>query len=917
MVQQETSSKLPLHARNAGARNERQRRLQFERPSPRETWKSWVGRIMRKWVQASTGSPSDGLGRDASDSGASFNTFLASQAQLDREKEDCDWVLDEVVVTGDEADGHRQGSEKGTTTRQSESEVAGSLHRVQGSQWEGETHRDTSGLRGFVRYVLWPNLVDFFDPRFEDEAKEQEYQKQVWYSNKKLAFAASLYLYINWILYLIFNHSVSLYEKIAYYGGLTFVTLPLPFMIVCNMPRRHPKAFQIWLCLATWYCGLTEVIQMRQCRFFRTPQRHCNRKDFLAMMYYNTAVPTLMMFVISHRLYNVIMSIVIVGLWAGLVLPVQTVFVRNVVGFVSALLIRMIAADRRMFMLNSQLKVAYRAQQKAQMAESKASLAKRRFASYIFHEVRVPLNTALLAFQNLQENNAFADYEESQNVEIHALEASLYMMQQVLNDVLDLERMDSGRFDSNPRPFPLHRAINSIMGPVGLASHAKRLTLRLELDKKIDELADPNLPEGLWVVGDEIRLRQVLTNLASNAVKFTPEGGGEVALTTRLLEYQEPPLRPPVIERASKSSQDAATKDELAVIRSDSGQRSHHGRDVHVPTVRFRIEVSDSGPGIRPSDLVENRLFQPFVQTAVGRTNGKGTGLGLAIIRQIVTLTGGRLGVQSRRGQGATFWVELAFPVAGMQEIQLARNSSPPTPPLSKPAPAKPMKPEKDTLGIAPYTDPANNPLATAQRPAPPDPSSSGSVSGSGTGSSSYDVRPLPAPILTSSLQPRSRRQEGSGGAVCPPDNPLKVLVVDDDELTRSLMSRMLGKQGCAVETAVDGQECLDILIEQDRRFDLITLDNFMPHMSGEEAVRRLREAGRDDLVIGCTGNALMEDQTSYLDAGADRILTKPIMLRDLKDALGWALQRRAEAASQRIVAPGQSEGVDSASKGG
>ena len=185
--------------------------------------------------------------------------------------------------------------------------------------------------------------------------------------------------------------------------------------------------------------------------------------------------------------------------------------------------------------------------------------------------------------------------------------------------------MDSGRFESNPRPFPLHRAINSIMGPVGLASDEKKLQLRIDLDKKIDELAHPDMPEGLWVVGDEIRLRQVLTNLASNAVKFTPDGGGEVALTTKLLEYHTPPPPPPkgpVVrpatsshDRASKSSQEKVEGSlhphehgmQLAV-RSESSHVSHT-REAQVPIIRFRLEVSDSGPGSKTITLGTKLLY--------------------------------------------------------------------------------------------------------------------------------------------------------------------------------------------------------------------------------------------------------------------------------------------------------------------
>ena len=93
-----------------------------------------------------------------------------------------------------------------------------------------------------------------------------------------------------------------------------------------------------------------------------------------------------------------------------------------------------------------------------------------------------------------------------------------------MNDVLDLERMDAGEFQNSPKPFPLHRAINAMLGNVRIATKAKNLDLAIYLDGRIDQFATKDMPEGLWVMGDEIRLRQILTNLASNAVS------GQVAL---------------------------------------------------------------------------------------------------------------------------------------------------------------------------------------------------------------------------------------------------------------------------------------------------------------------------------------------------------------------------------------------------
>lgn len=163
------------------------------------------------------------------------------------------------------------------------------------------------------------------------------------------------------------------------------------------------------------------------------------------------------------------------------------------------------------------------------------------------------------------------------------------------------------------------------------------------------------------------------------------------------------------------------------------------------------------------------------------------------------------------------------------------------------------------------------------------------------------------------------------------PDGPLRVLVVDDDPMTRMLMSRMLTRLGAEVMTACDGQQALDLLLgysastsntaaatssraaspvsavapdnpapeQQPQYFDLISLDNAMPVMTGQQAVRKLRSLGRTDFVVGATGNALKSDQKAYLEAGADQVLSKPVMLKDIKAVLQIALERRNSAHKQ------------------
>jgi len=139
---------------------------------------------------------------------------------------------------------------------------------------------------------------------------------------------------LNWALYLIFNRDItnqSLYAQIVFYGGLTVITLPTPFMVGLDMPRKSPVLFQVWFCIAVWYCAFVEVIQMKQCHFFTN--NHCFGKAFLANSYYATGLPALMMFTVSKRLYNFIAQITLFVLLLVLIVPDQSIYGRNVIIF--------------------------------------------------------------------------------------------------------------------------------------------------------------------------------------------------------------------------------------------------------------------------------------------------------------------------------------------------------------------------------------------------------------------------------------------------------------------------------------------------------------------------------------------------------------------------------------------------------
>lgn len=177
------------------------------------------------------------------------------------------------------------------------------------------------------------------------------------------------------------------------------------------------------------------------------------------------------------------------------------------------------------------------------------------------------------------------------------------------------------------------------------------------------------------------------------------------------------------------------------------------------------------------------------------------------------------------------FWIELGYPIATSADLQTHARAAPTPPPPSIPAPPSPAS-------LGPPTG------------SPPLPQ--------------YSSQESPAPLK---LPPKTKSPQKSLPDV--PSDPLCILVVDDDPMTRALMTRMLTRQGCVVETAEDGQQCLDIVTSPTaRKYDLISLDNFMPVMTGEQAVRELRRLGRTDLVVGCTGECnVYQARTGYLIA--------------------------------------------------
>jgi signal transduction histidine kinase/CheY-like chemotaxis protein len=274
-------------------------------------------------------------------------------------------------------------------------------------------------------------------------------------------------------------------------------------------------------------------------------------------------------------------------------------------------------------------------EQKAQEANA-ANQAKSEFLANMSHELRTPLN-AILGFTQLMSRDRAVSLMQLEQLKI--INRSGEHLLTLINDVLEMSKIEAGRTTLNENTFNLHALLESIEEMFRLKAQSQGLHLAFE------QSAD--LP--LYVRTDEGKLRQVLINLISNAIKFTPQGS--VTVRSRLLSPQQ---------------KDSQNDTEIHPEKVDSIKRSAS----HDNTLRFDVE--DTGAGIAFEEL--EHLFEPFAQTESGRKSKQGTGLGLPISQKFVDLMGGAIQVHSTPEQGSLF----SFTVQ-VQSVSEPESLVPPT----------------------------------------------------------------------------------------------------------------------------------------------------------------------------------------------------------------------------------------------
>jgi len=486
-------------------------------------------------------------------------------------------------------------------------------------------------------------------------------------------------------------------------------------------------------------------------------------------------------------------------------------------------------------------------------AEAEAVVASRAaFLAAIGHDLRTPIGAILTGSAEMDRTATDA----SSRAQAALITDAGLMMKALLDNLLDHSRLDAGRMTVEADDFNLRLMLAQTMklwsGPV----RAKGLSLRIEGAREVPAM----------VRGDAMRLRQILNNLVSNAVKFTDKG----SITLRIRAWAEEPSGHAVL-----------------------------------------IEVADTGPGLTREQMA--RLFNAFDQTADGvSARHGGTGLGLSISRDLAHLMGGRLTARSQPGQGACFTLSLVMapavnpavvsaPLDVETRVEISRALVGQTRPVTvRPVPVAPEPAQKPETAADPVPGPVTDTssvealLEALLGPvAIPEP---------GVEAVARAGKAAPAmPEVEPEIEPEPEQEAGAEEAEA---QPLRVLVVDDHDINRRAVELILTPMGCDIVSAADGLLALKLC--EINRFDVIFMDVRMPEMDGREATRRLRAGGGPNAgvpVIAVTADTGPEDVAACMAAGMTYFVSKPLTPPALLGALQHVLSGEADAADAETVA--------------
>ncbi|MEW5743683.1 MAG: ATP-binding protein [Myxococcota bacterium] len=480
-----------------------------------------------------------------------------------------------------------------------------------------------------------------------------------------------------------------------------------------------------------------------------------------------------------------------------------------------------------------------RAEEARAKAEA-ASHAKSEFLARMSHEIRTPMNGVLGVIELLLTGELGPEERRFAETAHQSGRALL----SIIEDILDVAKIEAGKVSLEEAPLELEPLLEELMTLFSVAAGRKSLWLGYHLDEAVP----------VSVRGDAVRLRQVLTNLLGNAIKFTHRG--EVLVRIRL---------------ASEG--------------------------------RVRFEVNDTGIGLDAEQ--QQRVFASFEQADSSTTRRYGgTGLGLSIARQLVELMGGRLLVDSALGRGSTFHFELPLPGAPVEprlKPGLEGKGRVVAVDVAHPVARDNLERWLVAAGFALGAEsPALRILDEARWKGGDAAGPPTVVVEHGVGLAHLHeegVSWVSTPLCRTALLDAVGRALGSTpeGRTTPAEQRFpdaRVLVVDDDAVNRSVLKAMLARLGCTAQVAEGGAAALGVLEQQ--AFDLVFLDCEMPELDGEGVAREVRQreqqrgAARRTPIIALTAHATQRQRERCLAAGMDEMITKPVSV----GALGQCLSR-------------------------